>query len=305
MDRDQIRLTLSPFWMKIDPNFPEFDKKDLLHAIGASFGGVLRSEINEDFCRLRVNLDVQRPLRRGIFVSMDAVNKVWVPFKYENLPMFCFGYGRMGHGLSNCIQLPLERKSKISENPPFSIALKAESKLLGKEIKFNTLIKKKVGAQCSYTRGENVTQKSTVWCIGDNAKVEGSQDNGELLGEEMTEEEEGLLGIKEAKEAKTCLRQKSRIQYKDKTNWEITQLGVKTMTEEVENNVRKRKSFGSDLTCSHKENTDRVGIKRLKHDNSMEWDKGFLEEKVDNYEQPNFQDFLKSAAANRQADRMQ
>ncbi|XP_052486368.1 uncharacterized protein LOC128041081 [Gossypium raimondii] len=129
MDRDQIRLTLSPFWMKIDSNFPEFDKKDLLHAIGVSFGGVLRYEINEDFCRLRVNLDVQRPLRRGIFVSMDAVNKVWVPFKYGNLPMFCFGCGRMGHGLSNCIQLPPERKSKISENPPFLLALKAESKL--------------------------------------------------------------------------------------------------------------------------------------------------------------------------------
>ncbi|MBA0813634.1 hypothetical protein Gohar_027466 [Gossypium harknessii] len=76
----------------------EFDKKDLLHAIGATFGGVLRSEINENSCRLRVNLDVQRPLRRGIFVSTNAVSKVWVPFKYENLPMFYFGCGRLGHG---------------------------------------------------------------------------------------------------------------------------------------------------------------------------------------------------------------
>ncbi|MBA0845265.1 hypothetical protein Goarm_023098, partial [Gossypium armourianum] len=237
MDRYQIRLTLSPFWMKIDSNFPEFDKKDLLHAIGASFGGVLRSEINEDFCRLRVNLDVQRPLRRGIFVSMDAVNKVWVPFKYENLPMFCFGCGRMGHGLSNCIQLSPERKSKISENPPFSLALKAESKLLGKEIiKFNALIKR-VGAQCSYIGGEKVTQTSTVRSVGDNAKVGGSQDHRELLGEEKTEEEDGLLGFKETEEAKTCIRQKGHVQYEEGTDWERTQSGVKTMTEVVENNV--------------------------------------------------------------------
>ncbi|MBA0789187.1 hypothetical protein Gotri_026225, partial [Gossypium trilobum] len=53
----------------------QFDKKDLLHAIGATFGGVFRSEINEEFCRLRINLDVQKPLRRGIFVSTDYASK--------------------------------------------------------------------------------------------------------------------------------------------------------------------------------------------------------------------------------------
>ncbi|KAL1072470.1 hypothetical protein V6Z11_D11G155600 [Gossypium hirsutum] len=58
VERDQIRLISSPFWIKIDSRFPEFDKKDLLHAIGATFGGVLRSEINEEFCRLRINLGV-------------------------------------------------------------------------------------------------------------------------------------------------------------------------------------------------------------------------------------------------------
>ncbi|MBA0729945.1 hypothetical protein Golax_020301 [Gossypium laxum] len=45
MERDQIRLVSSPFWIKIGPCLPEFDKKDLLHAIGVTFGGVLRSEI--------------------------------------------------------------------------------------------------------------------------------------------------------------------------------------------------------------------------------------------------------------------
>ncbi|KAH1073820.1 hypothetical protein J1N35_026148 [Gossypium stocksii] len=43
---------------------PEFDKKDLLHAIGVIFGGVIRSKISGDSCRLRVNLDVQKPIRR-------------------------------------------------------------------------------------------------------------------------------------------------------------------------------------------------------------------------------------------------
>ncbi|MBA0787023.1 hypothetical protein Gotri_027698, partial [Gossypium trilobum] len=91
MARDQIRLVSSPFWINIGPCLPEFDKKDLLHDVGVTFGGVLRSEILGEFCRLRVKLNVQRPLRRGIFVSIGNANKFWIPFKYEKLPTFCFG----------------------------------------------------------------------------------------------------------------------------------------------------------------------------------------------------------------------
>ncbi|KAA3474026.1 hypothetical protein EPI10_024359 [Gossypium australe] len=65
IERDQICLISSPYWIKIGPCSLEFDKKDMLHAIGSTFGGVLRSEIKDDFCRLRVNLEVQKPLRRG------------------------------------------------------------------------------------------------------------------------------------------------------------------------------------------------------------------------------------------------
>ncbi|MBA0701636.1 hypothetical protein Goari_027491 [Gossypium aridum] len=75
VERDQISLTSSPFWIKIDSCLLESDKKDPLHAIGATFGGVLRYEINEDSCRLRINLDVQKPLCRGIFVFIDNANK--------------------------------------------------------------------------------------------------------------------------------------------------------------------------------------------------------------------------------------
>ncbi|MFQ6637574.1 hypothetical protein Gotur_014084, partial [Gossypium turneri] len=98
MERDQIRLVSSPFWIKIGMCLPEFDKKDLLHAIGVTFGGVLRSEVNGEFCRLRIKLNVQKPLRRGIFVSIGNRNRVWIPFKYEKLPTFYFGCGRLGHG---------------------------------------------------------------------------------------------------------------------------------------------------------------------------------------------------------------
>ncbi|KAG8501207.1 hypothetical protein CXB51_003333 [Gossypium anomalum] len=45
IERSKIKLVTSPFWLKIGPCPPEFEKKDLMHAVGSTFGGVLRSEI--------------------------------------------------------------------------------------------------------------------------------------------------------------------------------------------------------------------------------------------------------------------
>ncbi|MBA0574784.1 hypothetical protein Golob_007032 [Gossypium lobatum] len=180
MERDQIKLISSPFWIKIESCSPEFDKKDLLHAIGGTFGGALRSEVSEEFCRLRINLDVQKPLRRGIFVSTDYVSKVWILFKYENLSLFCFGCGRMGHGMINCNQIPPAKKSKVSENPPYSVALKAGSRLVGKEsLKFNSL-RKQTGVQSSYTGGEKKTPNIIKSVEDGYTEVEGSQENSSL-----------------------------------------------------------------------------------------------------------------------------
>ncbi|MBA0813137.1 hypothetical protein Gohar_027017 [Gossypium harknessii] len=56
----------------------------------------------------------------------------------------------IGHRLSDYSSLNSAEKSKIREDPPYTLALKAESKLVGKEsIKFNDF-SKKVRAQCSY-----------------------------------------------------------------------------------------------------------------------------------------------------------
>ncbi|MBA0786340.1 hypothetical protein Gotri_026231, partial [Gossypium trilobum] len=61
--------------LKIGPCLPECDKNDLMHVIGSTFGRVIRSEVKGDFFRLRVQLDVRKPLRRGIFISADKKKK--------------------------------------------------------------------------------------------------------------------------------------------------------------------------------------------------------------------------------------
>lgn len=75
IDRKKLRLSSSPFWIKACPCPPESVQKDFAHAIGSSFGGVLGSEIKRDFCYIKVALDVEKPLRRGVFVSTEFQGK--------------------------------------------------------------------------------------------------------------------------------------------------------------------------------------------------------------------------------------
>ena len=54
------------------------------------------------FMRIRVELPVDKPLRRGGNVVGMEGDKYWVHFKYERLPTFCFFYGKIGHDMKHC-----------------------------------------------------------------------------------------------------------------------------------------------------------------------------------------------------------
>lgn len=122
-----------------------------MHAVGSTFEGVIRLEIKCEFCRIRVNLDIQKPLGRGIFISPNKQGKTWLPLKYESLPTFCFGCGRLGHGVKEYTKIPLEDRDKTENELPYSIALKAKSSIIGKESLWLGSLKKKTMKQCHYT----------------------------------------------------------------------------------------------------------------------------------------------------------
>lgn len=73
-----------------------------------------------------------KPLRRGV-VSIEYHDKVWLTFKYENLPNLCFGCGRIGHGVKDYDLIPLNDRLKEEDDLSYSNALRAESTMLGKE----------------------------------------------------------------------------------------------------------------------------------------------------------------------------
>lgn len=67
------------------------------------------------------------------FISVEGHDKVWLAFKYENLPKFCFSCGRLGHEIKDCEMIPLADHMKEEDELPYSNALKAESVIRGKE----------------------------------------------------------------------------------------------------------------------------------------------------------------------------
>ncbi|MBA0712263.1 hypothetical protein Golax_011375 [Gossypium laxum] len=149
--------------------------------------------------------------------------------------MFCFGCGRMGHGIKDCNQIIPARKSKISVDPPYTLALKAESKLVGKEKK-------------------------------ENNEIRGSQENMELKGgEEMINEQGCISGIEEVEKLNNSMGKKCKnSNLEKKTSWKRIKPVATMIQIKDENNMRKRKFPEEDLGRCDKEEIDVDGTKRLK-----------------------------------------
>lgn len=55
--------------------------------------------------RIRVTIDLSKPLKRMMKVKKSGSVWVWITFKYENVPTFCFICGLLGHSEKFCNKL--------------------------------------------------------------------------------------------------------------------------------------------------------------------------------------------------------
>lgn len=86
-----------------------FMNADIIQTIGDRIGQVLEVESGEDgdcvgkYTRVRVNLDITKPLKQGIWVLPEqSQEKICIILVYERLPNLCFVCGRLGHVLKDC-----------------------------------------------------------------------------------------------------------------------------------------------------------------------------------------------------------
>jgi hypothetical protein len=88
--------------------------------IGASMGVVEEVDVDEagvgwgEFLRVRVVLDVTKPLSRGRFLKLKD-RTIWITFRYERIPRFCFMCGVIKHRGRGCVK-PGGRRMPENEN---------------------------------------------------------------------------------------------------------------------------------------------------------------------------------------------
>ncbi|XP_019102908.3 uncharacterized protein LOC109133705 [Beta vulgaris subsp. vulgaris] len=102
----QVRLDTSPFWVRIY-NLPfncrsESDVK----TIASCLGPVLEADLDDlgldRFCRVKVMLNIFKPLRRTQRIKRKDGQVTMIEYKYERLPHLCFRCGVMGHSDKDC-----------------------------------------------------------------------------------------------------------------------------------------------------------------------------------------------------------
>ncbi|XP_010678228.1 uncharacterized protein LOC104893789 [Beta vulgaris subsp. vulgaris] len=102
----QVVIVSSPFWVWIY-NLPfNYRSKTEVSAIAGSLGLVLNIDLDdlglEKFCRVKVLLNVYKPLRRKQKIRRKDGKVSSIEYKYERLPNFCFRCGVMGHSDKDC-----------------------------------------------------------------------------------------------------------------------------------------------------------------------------------------------------------
>jgi hypothetical protein len=112
-----MQFDRSPFWVQVHDMPLICMNKGVGVKIGESLGMLIDVVVAGDgggwgrCLRLRVNIDLHRPLERGRLLNMGG-KEYWVKFRYEKLPMFCFYCGRILHGRRGC---PEKRSQRTYE----------------------------------------------------------------------------------------------------------------------------------------------------------------------------------------------
>nr|POF21903.1 putative ribonuclease h protein [Quercus suber] len=133
-----LSFTECAFWVQIH-NLPiKSMTPDLGLSIGKSIGKVIRvADADENVSigralRVRVSIDVSKPLSRGRKLWDKGVGIGWASFRYERLPNFCYWCGSLMHEDREC-DLWLSNRNKTSlEKGQFGPWMRADSDVTGR-----------------------------------------------------------------------------------------------------------------------------------------------------------------------------
>lgn len=107
-DPHAVALTESDIWVQIHDIPRGFISETILKSVGGFIGKYIKSDLTnfdgawKAYVRIRVILDITKPLKRRMKIKRDGGEWSWLNFKYERLGNFCFVCGILGHTDREC-----------------------------------------------------------------------------------------------------------------------------------------------------------------------------------------------------------
>ena len=77
--------------------------KDVGGRVANEIGELITVDVSQNglawgpFLRIRVNIDITKPLMRAKMMRIEGLDVGWIYFQYERLPIFCYRCGILGH----------------------------------------------------------------------------------------------------------------------------------------------------------------------------------------------------------------
>ncbi|OMO61130.1 Endonuclease/exonuclease/phosphatase [Corchorus capsularis] len=126
----EISFDRVQYWIQIYDLPPEMQTLANFKKFRDSIGRVVMLEkpdwsqgIGRCYMRIRLELDVNKPLIPGFWVPRQDKGKLWVRLKYEKLGDFCFSCGKIGHLSKFCDAVTLESSRESAYGPWMKAAL--------------------------------------------------------------------------------------------------------------------------------------------------------------------------------------
>ncbi|XP_060974339.1 uncharacterized protein LOC115695596 [Cannabis sativa] len=120
-DPKSLPLNTLDIWVQLHNVEPGFMTETTLRKVGNTMGKYLESDpknfigVWRDYLRMRITLNIEKPLRRRLKITKDDGTWFWINFKYERTPTFCFICGIIDHSDKYCPKLfnqPIDQIAK-------------------------------------------------------------------------------------------------------------------------------------------------------------------------------------------------
>ena len=126
----ELKFCTTSFWVQIHDLPYSYLNIETALSLGDSLGMVMKpkdtSEMVEgSFMRVRVVVDITKPLYRDRRVMWDQSSEGWISFKYERLPNICYRCGQLSHDDKDCILWIQSKGSLLKEDQQFGPWIRA------------------------------------------------------------------------------------------------------------------------------------------------------------------------------------